>query len=72
MRFMATARARKQEEPDPRERLSPSRPLGAPHPNAVLEVTAEEYDALVADLEAPTEPSEALRRTMSLHQLPRE
>jgi len=44
----------------------------APHPNAVLEVTAEECDALVADLEAPTEPSEALRRTMSLHQLPRE
>jgi hypothetical protein len=69
---MATARARKQEESDARERLSPSRPLGAPHPDAVLEVTAEEYDALVADLDAPTEPSEALRRTMSLHQLPRE
>jgi hypothetical protein len=72
MRFMARAKAHKQEGPDARERLSPSRPLDAPHPSAVLEVTAEEYDALAADLEAPSAPSEALRRTMSLHPLPTE
>jgi hypothetical protein len=54
------------------ELLSPSRPLDAPHPSAVMEVTAEEYDALAADLEAESEPSDALRRTMSLHPLPKE
>jgi hypothetical protein len=44
---------------DQERRFSPSVPLDASHPNAVLEVTAEKYDALVADLEAPSEPSEA-------------
>ena len=34
------------------ELLSPSRPLDAPHPSAVMEVTAEEYDALAAQLDA--------------------
>lgn len=58
--------------PTQQELLSPSRPLDAPHPSAVMEVTVEEYDALLADLEAPSEPSEALRRTMSLHPLPRD
>ena len=54
------------------DRLSPSRPVTAPHSSAVLELSAEEYDAFVANLEGPSEPSEALRRTMSLHPLPRE
>ncbi len=69
---MASAKARKQPEGEAREHWSPCRPLDEPHPSALLEVTAEEYDALVADLEAPSEPSEALRRTMSLHPLPTE
>ena len=30
--------------PTERELLSPSRPLDAPHPSAVMEVTAEEYE----------------------------
>jgi hypothetical protein len=72
LRFMASAKARKQPEPDDGERWSPSRPLDKPHPSAVLEVTAEEYDALMADLEAPSKPSDALRRTTSLHPLPTE
>ena len=72
MRFMASAKARKQPEPDDGERWSPSRPLDEPYPSAVLEVTAEEYDALMADLEAPSKPSDALRRTTSLHPLPTE
>jgi hypothetical protein len=50
-----------------RELLSPSRPLDAPHPAAVMEVTAEEYDALIDRLEAPANPSEALRKTMAGH-----
>lgn len=74
MRSMARAKERKQQAGGlaAHEPLSPSVPLDAPHPSAVLEVTAEEYDALVADLEAPPEPSEALRRTMALHPLPTE
>jgi hypothetical protein len=55
-----------------RELQSPSRPLDAPRSSAVMEVSAEEYDALVIELVAPPEPSEALRRTMLLHRLPRE
>jgi hypothetical protein len=54
------------------ERLSPSVPLDAPDPSATLEVTAEEYDAFVKDLDAPPEPNERLRRTMSQHRFPRE
>lgn len=74
MQSMARAKERKpkQGEQPAHGLLSPSVPLDAPHPSAVLEVTAEEYDALVAALEAPPEPNEALRRTMSLHPLPRE
>ena len=72
MRFMARAKAGKQPQSEDGERWSPSRPLEEPHPSAVLEVTAEEYDALVADLEAPSKPSDALRRTTSLHPLPTE
>jgi hypothetical protein len=72
LRPVASANARKQPERDDGKRWSPSRPLDEPHPSALLEVTAEEYDALVADLEAPSESSDALRRTMSLHPLPTE
>jgi hypothetical protein len=72
LRFVTSARARKQPEPDDGEHWSPSRPLDKPHPSAVLEVTAEEYDALMADLEAPSKPNDALRRTTSLHPLPTE
>lgn len=60
------------EASEERERLSPSVPLDAPHPSATLEVSAEEYDALARDLDAPSEPNERLRRTMSLHSLPKQ
>lgn len=53
--------------PARRELLSPSRPLDAPHPSAVMEVTAEEYDALVAQLDEPPAPSEQLKRTMGAY-----
>jgi hypothetical protein len=52
---------------DERELLSPSRPLDAPHPAAVMEVTADECDALIDRLDAPANPSEALRKTMAGH-----
>lgn len=48
-----------------RLRLSPSRPLDAPHPSATLVYTDEEYDAMVERLEQPPSPSEELRRTMA-------
>jgi len=50
-----------------RELRSPSRPLDAQHPSAVMEVTADEYDALIRDLESPAAPGEALRKTMAGH-----
>ena len=49
------------------ELLSPSRPLDAPHPSAVMEVTAEEYDALVAQLDEPSSPNERLKKTMAAY-----
>jgi len=50
-----------------RDLLSPSRPLDAPHPSAVMEVTAEEYDALVAQLDEPPAPNERLKKTMAAY-----
>ena len=50
-----------------RELLSPSRPLDAPHPSAVMEVTAEEYDALVAQLDEPPAPNERLKKTIAAY-----
>jgi hypothetical protein len=49
------------------ELLSPSRPLDAPHPSAVMEVTAEEYDALAAQLDEPSSPNERLKKTMAAY-----
>jgi hypothetical protein len=45
-------------------RLSPSKPLDAPDPSAVITYSEEEYDALMKRLEAPPAPNERLRRTM--------
>ncbi len=53
------------EELEERRRLSPSRPLDAPHPSATLVYTDEEYDSFVERLEQPPAPSEELRRTMA-------
>jgi len=53
--------------PAGRELLSPSRPLDAPHPSAVMEVTAEEYDALVAQLDEPPAPNERLQKTIAAY-----
>ena len=50
-----------------RELLSPSRPLDAPHPSAVMEVTAEEYVALVAQLDDPPAPNERLKQTLAAY-----
>ena len=50
-----------------RELLSPSRPLDAPHPSAVMEVTADEYDALVAQLDDPPAPNEQLKKTIAAY-----
>jgi hypothetical protein len=51
--------------PAQRKLLSPSRPLDAPHPSAVMEVSAEEYDALVARLDEPPAPDARLKKTMA-------
>lgn len=64
--------AMRAERKSTRDLLSPSVPLDAPHPSAVLEVTVEEYDALIKRLEEPPNPNERLRRTMSLHPVPEE
>jgi hypothetical protein len=50
---------------DHRERVSPSVPVGAPHPSASIMYGDEEYDALSERLEAPAAPSERLRQTLS-------
>jgi Protein of unknown function (DUF1778) len=66
----AVAEAR--EDPTERDGLSPSRPVDAPHPSAALVISDEAYDALIERLDAPPKPYERLRRTMSLHPLPKE
>jgi hypothetical protein len=55
------------EAPTQRELLSPSRPLDAPRPSAVMEVTAEEYDALVVQLDDPPAPNERLKKTLAAY-----
>ena len=65
---LAHVRAAQQES----ERLSPSVPLDAPHPSAALVISDEAYDALTERLDAPPAPNERLRRTISLHPLPKE
>ncbi len=60
------------DEPRAGEPVSPSVPLDAPHPSAKLVIPDDAYDALVERLEAPPNPNERLRRTMSLHPLPKE
>lgn len=45
-------------------RLSPSKPLDAPDPSAVITYSEEEYDALMRRLDAPAAPNKRLRRTM--------
>jgi hypothetical protein len=50
----------------PRERVSPSVPLDAPHPSASIVCTDEECDALLSErLEARAAPNERLRQTLS-------
>ena len=46
------------------DRLSPSKPLDAADPSAVITYSEEEYEALMRRLDAPPAPNERLRRTM--------